>query len=235
MEINEELIILIVGLIATNGFLLYKYNQEKGKRDKIIHENTRLLADNAKMEADDLKFQLQPHTINNILANLKVLSNKLNRGMDALSVILEYILYHGNQDLVSVEEEMKYLKNYLDMNDLFISRIDSIRVDDSGLNRQSSSYRAKCIPHLITGYFFENAFKHGDIHHPQFLKVKLLLDEKRFEMIVINKIRTNQPARSGGLGLTNMSKRLDLLLPGKYQIASGIVGDEYQAHLKIMF
>ncbi len=235
MEKNEELIILIAVLAVSNFYFWYKLSQEKSKRDKLKRENSRLIADNAKMEADDLKFRLQPHTINNILANLKVLSNKLNRGMDALSIMLEYILYHGKQDLVSVEEEMHYLRNYLNLNDLFISQIDSIKVDDSGLNQQVSTFKSKCIPHLITGYFLENAFKHGDIHHPQFLAVKLLLDEEKFEMIVTNKIKSAVASKKGGIGLNNMNKRLDLLVPGKHKIASRIEEDQYEAYLKISF
>jgi len=234
MENNEELIFLIAVLVASNGYAWYKYRQEKGKRDKIIRENTLLLADNAIMEADDLKFQLQPHTINNILANLKALSNNLNRGMDALSIMLEYILYYGNQDFVTVEEEIKYLKNYLTMNRLFIMQMDSIRVDDSGLNELAPAFRKKCIPHLITGYFLENAFKHGDLQHPEFLQVMLVLDDKKFEIKVMNKIKKEEPIGSSGIGLSNMRKRLNLLVPGKYKIRSGIDGNAYTSYLKIL-
>jgi LytS/YehU family sensor histidine kinase len=231
MENNEELIYLIAALVGTTGYYFYKYKDEKSKRDKVIRENSRLLADNAKMEADDLKFQLQPHTLNNILASLKVLSNKLNRGMDSLSGILEYILYYGNTHFVSVADEIKYIRLYLGLNDLFINQIDSIKFDDSDVNKQSLLYNAKCMPHLVTAYFIENAFKHGDVNHPDFLKVKLYLDDRKFSINVTNKIKNRPSDNHKGLGLTNMKKRLDLLMPGKAELINQSNDQEYIASL----
>lgn len=235
----------IILLLIVTGLCIWLYT--KLKKEKIINDNlskerdhlaganSRLIADNALLEAEHLKFQLQPHTLNNILANLKLISSKLNKGLDALSETLDYILYKGNTHLVSIEEELNFLKKYLDLNDLFITEIDSIKINLSNVNNNSKYYKTKCLPHLISAYFLENAFKHGDISHPNFLNLEIKLSDTSFEMIVINKIRKKAIETNGGIGLSNMKKRLELLQSGKFEINTNHNDQEYVASLIIRF
>ncbi len=108
MENNEELIVLTVVFIAVGIWLYIKYKDAQKQHDKLSKENAKLIADNAFLEAEHLKFQLQPHTLNNILAHLKLTANKLNKGLASLSETLEYILYKGNNHMVSVDEELTF-------------------------------------------------------------------------------------------------------------------------------
>src|SRR3990172_95621 len=147
---EPEIIITFIVLASICIWLFIKYKQEEKQRTKLVRENRKLLADNALLEAEHLKFQLQPHTLNNILTNLKLIAKKLNNGMDSLSATLDYILYKGNTHLVSVEDEINFIKKYLALNDLFISTIDSIKMDDSLVNKNSKNYTTSCVPHLIT-------------------------------------------------------------------------------------
>ena len=236
MNRNEEFIIIAIVLFGISIWLYAKLKKEKIQKDKLVKDNTKLMAENALLEAEHLKFQLQPHTLNNILANLKAISNKLNRGMDSLSETLEYILYKGNKHLVTVEDELHFIKRYLALNDLFISEIDSIKVDDKEVNKLAKPYKVLCVPHLITAYFIENAFKHGDVNHAEFLKINIRLNDREFYMSVTNKLRNNYtPKASGGLGLKNMNKRLELLMSNKYKIESSKNETEYTSILTIYF
>jgi len=235
MENNEGLIFIIIVFIAVCIWLYTKFKNEQKQREKISRENARLLADNALLEAEHLKFQLQPHTLNNILTNLKLIAKKLHNGMDSLSETLDYILYKGNTHLVSVQDEITFIKKYLALNDLFISEIDSIKFDSSQVISNSKYFTSNCVPHLITAYLIENAFKHGDVNHPEFLKIQLKLSDTTFEMNVVNRIRQKPNGAKGGLGLTNMKKRLDLLLTGKYEIKNSCNEQEYFSNLIIRF
>lgn len=236
MKNNEEFIIIALACLSISVWLYIKLKKERKQKEKLFKDYTKLIADNALLEAEQLKFQLQPHTLNNILANLKAISNKLNRGMDSLSDTLEYILYKGNKHLVTVENELDFIKQYLALNDFFISEIDSIKVDDREVNKSSMPYKSLCIPHLVTAYFIENAFKHGDINHPEFLKIKIRLTDHEFFMSVTNRIRINYvPKSSGGLGLKNMNKRLQLLMDKKYKIDSYKSESQYTSTLIINF
>jgi LytS/YehU family sensor histidine kinase len=178
---------------------------------------------------------LQPHTLNNILANLKSIANKLNKGMDSLSDTLDYILYKGNTHMVSVKDELEFIRKYLVLNDLFTSEIDSIKLDLAKVNKNSNKFSTNCIPHLITAYLVENAFKHGDVNHPEFLKINIILTDDLFEMIVINRLKQKPNEKKGGIGLDNMRKRLELLLPGKFNIKTSCNEFEYISSLIINF
>ena len=202
-------------------------------RDDLVKEKVALEAENALLASEHLKFQLQPHTLNNILANLKAISTKLSRGMDALSSTLEYILYKGRSNLVSVEEELGFVDTYLKLNDLFLTTLDPIAIETSEVDRTSPFFKAPCIPHLISAYFIENAFKHGDKDHPEFLRIRMKLDQQLFQLQVTNRIRQKPDPRLGGLGLQNMEKRLALLMTGRYQINTSSSHEEYHAILTI--
>lgn len=232
---NEVLILTIILILSLCIWLYLKLKTEKKKRELLATENRQLIADNALLEAEHLKFQLQPHTLNNILAHLKVTANKLNRGMDSLSQTLEYILYKGQTHLVSIKDEINFVEQYLKLNDLFISEIDSIKLDDSQINHNSKYYNSPSVPHMITAYFIENAFKHGDVNHPDFLKIKIKLSDRTFEMIVENRVQKKNAQKKAGLGLINMKKRLDLLMTGKYEIKTNFDETKYFSTLIINF
>jgi LytS/YehU family sensor histidine kinase len=235
MDKNDVIVVLLIVLITTFIWLIVKLHSEKKQRKQLADENQKLLADNALLEADHLKFQLQPHTLNNILANLKVFASKLNAGMESLSETLDYILYNGNNNLVCIEEEVDFIKKYLKLNDLFITEIDSVQFDTSKINRESTYYKKACIPHLITAHFIENAFKHGDVNHSEFLKLEVILTESTFSFSVVNRIKKKTNNGKEGIGLKNMKKRLELLQTGKHKITQSCNEQEYHSTLLIDF
>jgi len=217
-----------------NKQILRKNNNLENENNKIRSDNSKLVADNALFEINQLKFQLQPHALLGLLGNIKRISNKLNRGLDSLTETLEYILYKGNNNhLVSIKDEIKFIEDYLDLNELFISQIDSVKKDFEKVNQESNFYSSPCIPHLITAYFIENAFKHGDKNHKDFLRVTVKLIDNVFELKIENQINAKIEVKKGGLGLKNMNKRLELLLKGKYTLDSYVMDQRYYSNLKI--
>ncbi len=200
---------------------------------EINKQNLALEGQNRLHEADRLKFQLQPHTVNNILANLRSLSRRMSKGMDSLSETLDYILYKGSDQMVSIEDEILFLKKYLDLQDLFIVNIDAIKLEKSRVDEASPYYTKNCIPHLVSAYFIENAFKHGDTNHPEFLRIKISLTGHQFELRVVNRIATNKVIKPGGIGLANMEKRLSILLNQKFEIKNSRSDFEYHTSLTV--
>lgn len=239
---HEEVAYLALALAGLALWLFIKLRsarreQEQLRREKaqLVLARTELEAENALLETEHLKFQLQPHTLNNILANLKTIASKLSRGMEALSGTLDYILYKGRTHLVSVKDELDFIDTYLRLNDLFLTEIDAIVVDTAEVDRTSVYHTQACVPHLISAYFIENAFKHGDKDHPEFLRIRVKLDRELFQLHVTNRIRERPDDRLGGLGLSNMEKRLELLMAGRYRINTSTDQDEYHAILTIRF
>lgn len=231
----DILIYILIGLAILCIWLYIKLSSEKKQREKLAKVNRKLKADNALLEAEHLKFQLQPHTLRNMVATLHVASKNLYKGSEALAETLDYILYQGNKDFVSIYDELNFLEKYKALQGNFVYQIDSIKIDKSQLNTNSKYYAKACVPHLITAYFIENAFKHGDRNHPDFLKITLKLSDTAFELNMVNKIIPNPKDKKGGLGLSNMRKRLDLLLSGKYEIKNSCNEQEYYSTLIINF
>lgn len=231
----DFLIYLLVGVIVLCIWLYTKLSAEEDLREKLGRENRKLIADNALLEAEHLKFQLQPHTLRNMVATLHVAAKNLYKGSEALAETLDYVLYSGNKHLVSIQDELTFLKNYKSLQGNFIHQINSIEIDTSQIDKSSKYFSSACIPHLITAYFIENAFKHGDVNHPEFLTIRLKLSDKTFEMAVTNRIKQKPINGKGGLGLTNMRKRLDLLLSDKYEIKHRCNEQEYFSILIINF
>jgi sensor histidine kinase YesM len=227
--------ILIVALTGAVAYLTIRLRQSRRKIKTLSNENSTLHSTASYLESERLKFQIQPHTINNMLAGMGVMARRLNKGIDALAGTLEYVIYKGEGNLVSIQDELEFVKKYLDLNDTFTNSIDSIKVDHSGLDRLSKYYTSPAIPHLATACLIENAFKHGDNTHPDFLRIRYVLNNEAFEFYVSNRVNANTQVKTGGVGLVNLKKRLDLLTPSRYDLFCERQGDRHLSGLIIRF
>lgn len=237
MEIvkNDFLIYLLAGITVVCIWLIARRLSHKKQLDQLANENAKLIAENAILEAEHLKFQLQPHALRNMVATLHVAAKNLYKGSEAFADTLDYILYKGSKHLVSVADELSFLESYKSLQGNFVYQTAAIKIDNTSINTSSKYYHTPCLPHLITAYFIENAFKHGDVNHPEFLTVRLKLTATTFEMLVINRISPKINNKKGGIGLSNMRKRLDLLHSGKYEIINSCNEHEYHSRLTVHF
>lgn len=89
---------------------------------KIRQRNILLEKEKAETELNFLKAQLHPHSLFNTLNNLYVLclkkSDKAPETVIKLSEILDYVLYEGDKEDVSVEKEIRLLENYIALEQL---------------------------------------------------------------------------------------------------------------------
>jgi LytS/YehU family sensor histidine kinase len=135
--------------------------------------------------------------------------------------------------MVSVEEEIGYIEQYVNMHKLLRHEQEGLEVVPD-VDKQSPHYNKPCIPHLITGYLIENAFKHGDFEHPDFLRIQVELKGRRFRLEVINMIGPHKENQEGGVGLKNMKERLDVLVGKNHSFEHGRISDRvYRAVLSI--
>lgn len=238
---------VILGLILLfNGYKLNEINKMNKQFVKKINslekevlelnkEKTILVKENSILEAVKLKYQLQPHTVNNFFAQMRSFASRLHKGMESLSTTLEYVFYKGSDNFVSIEEELEFIINYVELNKSFLPEYSSVKIDSS-LIEENINPENKRIPHLITAYFLENAFKHGDKTHPEFLRIFVKANNTFFEIKVVNKLRpTVSIIQKKGIGLENMKKRLDLFTPNRYTLKTSCNETEYHSTLVITF
>ncbi len=187
-----------------------------------------------------LKNQINPHFLFNSLNNIYVLTRK--RPQEAsetvllLSDLLRYQLYDCAQDKVLLKNELEYVKNYLKLERLRRSGA-VIEFDYSGKNPDLIE-----IAPFIFIPFVENAVKHGSVIKDRvFIDIQFKLDEDdrlffRIENSLSNakKIPTHPShKKQGGIGLTNVKRRLELIYPQRHQLKMSQNNESYIVELSI--
>jgi two-component system LytT family sensor kinase len=166
-----------------------------------------------------LKTQIHPHFLFNTLNNLYALtlkaSPKAPETVLKLSELINYMLYECTSDEVLLSKEVKFIRNYIDIEKMrYGDKLDvDIRVRGETNDRK--------IPALILLPFVENCFKHGASETLQLSWVKITIDNQP-NLIVIkvenNKNGENAVQKKEGIGIQNVKRRLDLLYPGKHEL-----------------
>jgi hypothetical protein len=182
-----------------------------------------------------LKQQVNPHFFFNTLNNLYSLSLKQAPETPdtvlQLSELMRYVIYRAKEERVELQEEVKYLKDYLDL-----QRIRLYQDADIEFTVSMDNPTLK-IPPLLFIILVENAFKHGI--EPSvgecFLELKLTETDGEINFSCRNSLEPKAAAkvRSGGIGLQNLHRRLELLYPGEYVLQVATLPDEYSGRLNI--
>ncbi|MBK7149984.1 MAG: histidine kinase [Bacteroidetes bacterium] len=162
-----------------------------------------------------LRSQIHPHFLFNTLNNFYGLalekSDALPGLMIHLSNILRHQIYHSESPYISLEKEINYLKDYIELEKIRHAENLSFQFWFPE-NIPSDLY---VMPSVLI-VFFENAFKHSNNISSQLIAISGNLnvenDEMRFnlENTFPDKSFPNHEKQKG-LGLNNVKKRLALL------------------------
>lgn len=189
-------------LIAVFGALVIKVRVqwEQTKEEKLS------------AEINYLRSQINPHFIFNSLNNIYALAiEKSDATPDAvvkLSNIMRYVMSEANKETVSLEREIDYIRNYIDLQKLRFG--DDIQI---AFNAVGAFHTKKIAPLLLIS-FIENAFKYGvNAEEESEIKIDISLIDSEFSMKVFNKIVQNQLSeeQKNGIGLENTLNRLKLI------------------------
>jgi LytS/YehU family sensor histidine kinase len=138
------------------AYYLYHYAQ---REMKIIHENTRLTLVAKEAQLNNLSAQLNPHFLFNSLNSIKSLviesPEQSRRAIDLLSDLLRKSLYERDQILISIEDELAVVKDYLELEKIRFEERLQVFIDVP-----SHLLNFMIIPFSIQT-LVENAVKHG--------------------------------------------------------------------------
>jgi sensor histidine kinase YesM len=198
---------------------------------KVMHTVTQNQLTEAKSQAAHsqselnlLQSQLSPHFLFNTLNNLYGLSltdhQKIPPMLLKLSELLRYSVYDASEIYVPLKNEMAYIKNYIEF--------EKIRIGDrlmlSTDLEEMIDPEIKIAPMLLI-VFIENAFKHSkNTASPEiFVDISLRTWGSSILFSVRNSYgqeegENNILNRSGGVGLPNVNKRLELLYPNAHEL-----------------
>lgn len=168
------------------------------------------------MELAFLKSQINPHFLFNTLNNLYALtlkkSDEAPETILKLSNIMRYILYESNVEYASSEREKEVMQSYID--------IELLRLPDSASVQFSIIIdQAQNVPPLLWLPVVENVFKHSRTTKQTEIDFRFTIKNNTLTMYSKNNIGLNTTDnKAGGIGLTNLKKRLEILYPGKHHI-----------------
>jgi two-component system, LytTR family, sensor kinase len=188
-----------------------------------LREMQELETQTMQSELNFLKSQINPHFLFNTLNNLYALTLKKSDMAPEivlkLSEMMRYMLYECNEKRVPLQKEVNYLQNYLDLEKLRQGK--SVEI---GFEVQGAIANQKIAP-LMFIPFLENSFKHGLSHqiHKGYVLIRLEVKDGAIHLFIENSKPQAMPKpdhsrKSGGIGLVNVKRRLDLLYPGKYEL-----------------
>jgi two-component system LytT family sensor kinase len=183
------------------------------------HEQQVLTQEKLRAELNFLKTQIHPHFLFNTLNNLYALTlKKSDRAPETvlkLSELINYMLYECVSDEVQLTKEIKFIRNYIDIEKMRYG--DKLDVD----LRVSGEVNERKIAPLILLPFVENCFKHGASEELQQSWVKITVDlQPRITIVKVenNKSTENGHSKKEGIGIQNVKRRLDLLYPGQHEL-----------------
>lgn len=225
---NSITYIFIVGISISYRIIMDNSRLEKIRKER---EN-----ENLKTELSFLRSQVSPHFIFNILNNMVSLARKksdmLEPSLIELSKLMRYMLYENDDERVSLDREVDYLRSYIALQLLRFGDDVSISFNPP---ENIGIYRIE--PMLLTP-FVENAFKHGVgmVENPM---INILLEVNAetgwLDFKVMNSIAPRQDSKDkdSGIGLTNVRRRLELLYKDGYTLDISQTESIFVANLKL--
>lgn len=192
-----------------------------------------------KQELKFLKTQINPHFFFNTLNSLYALtlkkSDKAPEIVLKLSEMMRYMLYESNERTIPLTQEINYIKNYLELEKL--RHGENFRMDIN-ITGQPEGHQ---IAPLLFIPFLENSFKHGIDHELKsgFVEIDVVIDGDGLQLDVVNsrpgKAMKAVPSKgkSGGIGLTNVRRRLNIMYPQKHSLDIENMEDKYKVTLQL--
>ncbi len=220
-------------LVSTGA--AFKIMMDYGKAQRKLGE---MAKEKAETELNFLKSQINPHFLFNSINSVYFLIDKSNtearQALHKFSEMLRYQLYECSGDKIPIEKEVKYLKDYIDLQKL--RKEENFFIDFTS----SPAISGFLIEPLLLMPFVENSFKHiSHFSNGRPNKVTIELDkENNFFHFKINNTTdesySKELVNNGGIGLANVKRRLELLYPGKHTLSVDKKESVFSVELKIM-
>jgi len=189
---------------------------------RFFEQNIRLQKELADSHFQILQAQINPHFMFNVLNHVNILIRKEPDLASSVLVqytnILRYQLYSGKKDFVSIRQEVEFLKDFIE--------IENIRCTNSQDGKYFCDIEDEnvSISPLMLITFVENAFKHVSRSKVEKGYVYIDLKQKNGELVLNvenSKYKDNlikEKKEESGIGLDIIKKRLDILYHNRYSL-----------------
>lgn len=180
---------------------------------------------NIEAQMEYLKYQINPHflmnTLNNIHAMIEFDTSMAKQSVVELSHMLRHILYDSSENTTTLDKEVDFLDSYIKL--MRIRYIDEVDIQFN--TPDIIQCRKVKIPPLLLIVLVENAFKHGiSYNNKSFITINISVDNYHLTCVVANSRHDNdrQNVERSGIGLNNITKRLDILFGNNYTLTTDL-------------
>jgi len=201
------LLVLVFTAYVDGAYLFGKW------KDSLV-EQERLKKEAVLAKLENLKKQLDPHFLFN---NLSVLGGIIHSDTELadifitkLSRVYRYALEHNEEKLVSIKEEIEFLKTYVFL--LNVRFNDKVKLN---ISLDPEKYMDKAVLPLSLQLLLENVVKHNQLLEPIDIKVFI---EKDIIWVENKKKPRPEETLSTGIGLKNLASRYELIAGGDIKI-----------------
>jgi two-component system, LytTR family, sensor kinase len=210
----------------------FTYYREARERES---QQARLAAQLAEARLGALRMQLNPHFLFNSLNAITVLVRDQNthdasRMLELLSGVLRQVLQSEKRHEVTLDEELRFIKQYL--------MIEQVRFSDRLQVRWSiePTVRDALVPGFILQPLVENAVRHGVAKrsHVGMIEVTARASDDNLVLSVRDNGPGYRPSSDAGVGLANTRARLETLFgeTGQLQVVQAEGGSGTIASLR---
>ncbi len=223
---NIILAIFIIGFNIAIKLLFKSIRDERLMKD--------LEQQNLQTRLDYLKWQINPHffmnTLNNIHALIDIDKDKAGDAVIKLSKLMRYILSEADKPLISLDKEIQFMTNYIELMKLRFT--DNVEIEVSFPDEIPSVN----IPPLLFISYIENAFKYGvSYKYKSFIRINFENEcDNRLKMTVVNSnFSSDNKVNSTYVGMENTSRRLQLIYNDDFDLKITDNSDTYSVTLTI--
>ena len=183
---------------------------------KSIKQEQKLIEENLKHKYNTLKSQVNPHFLFNSLNILSELvyvdAKKSDNYIQTLSSIYRYVLENEENDLIDLDKEIAFAKQYFSLQQVRDEGKISLEIDID------QPQGIKVLP-VSLQLLVENALKHNAISHEKPLKIRIFL--KNDYIVVSNPIQRKSILESSTqIGLSNLKDRTKIVFGSELEISN---------------
>lgn len=219
-----EIFVAMIAIVVSK----LEQQEELRKREMMMNELSR------EAELTQLRQQLQPHFLFNSLNSINALvvsqPKKAREMVLQLSEFLRGTIRKDHRQWLSLEEELNYLKMYLEIERVRFGHRLEVEFD------LSEETKAMLLPQLLIQPLLENAIKHG--LYGVTGEVKITLQTRKESNYLFLKItnpfdKVTSSPQGTGFGLSSIERRLFLLFGRKDLLETKIDDETFSIELKI--
>lgn len=214
MWLNAFSGVFTFGFVAagTSAILLFRHWIRYNQRIDELQSMT------LQSELQYLRNQINPHFLFNMLNNANVLIRKnpaeASQVLFKLEDLLRYQINDSSLEHISLASDIRFLNDYLNLEKIRRDKFTYILAKEGEIDSVQ-------LPPLLFIPFVENAVKHSfDSENPSFIHLSFVIRDERLEFRCENSKPPIAMGNSGvgGIGLTNIRRRLELLYPGGHRL-----------------